>query len=81
MLVTLLLKINKTQAFINYGYKNGIAQLCILYMNKAAHKKYRQHKIEFNAKLNLCSAVKINRNLITLNYKILKIWTHCWNAN
>jgi len=50
-------------------------------MNKTAHKEYAQHKIEFKAKLNLCSAVEININLITLSYKILKIWVHSWNAN
>lgn len=46
--------------------KKVISQLCVLYVNKTAHKEYAQHKIKFNAKLNLCSAVMININLITL---------------
>lgn len=30
------------------------------YINKTAHKEYAQHKTEFNAKSNLCSAVNTN---------------------
>lgn len=51
------------------------------YINKMAHKECAQRKIEFNAKLNLCSAVNTNINLITLSYKIFKIWAHGWNRN
>lgn len=46
-----------------------------------AHKEYAQCKIEFNAKLNFCSAVNTNINLITLSYRILKIWARGWNPN
>lgn len=51
------------------------------YINKTAHKEYAQRKIQFSAKLNLCSAVNTNINLITSSYNILKIWAHGCDPN
>lgn len=79
MLVTLLPKINKPQAIKQLRMeKNSNVHF---YINKMAHKEYAQHKIEFNAKLKLRLAVNANINLITLSYKILKIWGHGWNPD
>lgn len=58
MLVTLLPKINKPQAIKQLWIKKK--SNVHFYINKTAHKEYAQHKIEFNAKLNLCSAVNTN---------------------